>query len=163
MTSAYYSNVIWSTSNSPSGRFKETASPSSHLPSPSEWGICGLGDIKFPCLLLRSDRVHTRSKDRLPVCHRGGRRSHCSAYVQLSRLKTMRGLWLLELIRLGDLLNGTCMYHELAAEDSLLQPCKRRRMPSRWLSDRVMRGPSDFAITVPLLFPPLKGGRGHRI
>jgi hypothetical protein len=67
VTSAYYSNVIWSTSNSPSSRFKETASPSSPLPSPSEWGICGLGDIKFPCLLLRSDRVlHTRSKDRLP-------------------------------------------------------------------------------------------------
>lgn len=44
---------------------------------------------------------------------------HCSIYVQLSRLKTMSGLWLLEPVRLGDLLNG--MHHELAAEDRRLQ------------------------------------------
>jgi hypothetical protein len=44
---------------------------------------------------------------------------HCSAYVQLSRLKEMRHLWLLEPVTLSDLRNK--MHHELVAEDRRMQ------------------------------------------
>ncbi|KAN0080911.1 hypothetical protein V8E54_004115 [Elaphomyces granulatus] len=44
---------------------------------------------------------------------------HYSAYVQLSRLKERRHLWLLEPVTLGDLRNR--MHHELVAEDRRMQ------------------------------------------
>jgi hypothetical protein len=66
--SACSSNARWSSTN-PSRRSKVTASPSSPLPSPSEWRICGSRDIKFPCLLPSPSRS-TRSRGRLtgPRC-----------------------------------------------------------------------------------------------
>jgi hypothetical protein len=44
---------------------------------------------------------------------------HCSTYVQLSRLKERRHLWLLEPVKLSDLRNK--MHHELVAEDHRMQ------------------------------------------
>jgi hypothetical protein len=44
---------------------------------------------------------------------------HCSGYVQLSRLRGISGLYLLEPVRLSDLLNK--MHPELVAEDRRMQ------------------------------------------
>jgi hypothetical protein len=44
---------------------------------------------------------------------------HCSSNVQLSRLQTMKNLWLLEPITLNDFNNK--MHHELVTEDLRLQ------------------------------------------
>ena len=53
---------------------------------------------------------------------------HCSSYVQLSRLQVMDRLWLLEPIKLSDVLNK--IHHELVAEDHRLQQLAALTMQS---------------------------------
>lgn len=53
---------------------------------------------------------------------------HCSSYVQLSRLQVMDSLWLLEPIKLSDVLNK--IHHELVAEDHRLQQLAALTMQS---------------------------------
>jgi hypothetical protein len=53
---------------------------------------------------------------------------HCSSYVQLSRLQVMDRLWLLEPIKLSDVLNR--IHPELVAEDHRLQQLAALTMQS---------------------------------